>query len=470
MAKKTTPRLPLAPRHFLFLLLLAFLVLHTTHSRLPVRLYFPFEKWPASRAPRPPKLTGARGPSSLHETATRRKFDRVIGYLITRYMAFHKAQRFNNSARKLIYIGQGNHQGFGDRFRGILNAYELAVFSQRVLLISWREPFPLKAVFVSAPGVELMYDPVDPGPLPITRSVRKELRRRGVEPPKKKEGELPSCGAHLPHLCTRDHPGMLLSDMKDVVIRSEATANVHFLLKALRKHPAPELTQLTDALAEWQSVRGSHRLRISIYTLMFRALLRPSPDLISRLSHMPRALREMVPPRLRPPGDPGKNSPGYIAVHARLGYGIGEGMTYSGRFNLTQKGASLRLVAACLAKAASEAADDADLPEPQTFYLATDTKAFSKVFRKEIRRWSRGAVLREMGGRVVHSNMMREGSRENRRMFVETGVELFFLAGGERLVSLPSGFSNLAKYLGDLVHRKKRVEQCVREKGSLRLG
>lgn len=467
-----------AARRFFFIqlvlstLLVSMYAAYSHLSGWSERLYFPFERWPEGRANRVPPPEGRLKPG-VHAKQMRvaaAQFAQLKEAVVSRYMRFHKSQRFNSSAPKLIYMGMGNRHGFGDRFRGILNAYELALLSQRVLLLAWREPFPLDLVFESAPDVSVFYDPrIDPGPLPLMKEEQRQMELRGIDP--RTDGDpLPWCGCTLPTQCTRDNPGILLSDEKDVVIRSECTASLNGLMKSLQEYgETPVSEDLAELLQDWGGTPGKAAFVSSMYSLVFHALLRPSPHLIDRMAYIQSDLRDIIPPRLRRFRQ--GRSRGYISVHARIGYGLGEGKNdaYARRFDLEAQGASIQMVAACLAKTAAEEADDADLPEPQTFYIATDTPEFADDFRNEIEKWSKGAIVKEMGAKIVHSNKMRENSEEDREAFVMTGADLFFLSAGERLVSLPSWFANLAKYLGDVPHTQKFVQQCVRDAKSLRL-
>lgn len=467
MKKKAAP-FPIPLRRILLIQLIVvilFASLHATFGRLSQRLYFPFERWPEGRAIHtpPPSERGRMDEYTDHLHRDEAKLGKVIDIFITRYMHFHKTQRFNVSSRKLIYTGEGNRHGLGDRFRGILNAYQLAFMTRRVLLLSWKEPFPLSVIFESAPGVSVMYDPaIDPRPLPLTPEEQADLNSTGslttlgAEP-------IPECWCNRAPLCTRDDPGILLSSARTVVVRAECSASmVGMLLSLRRRSDMPVAKEIVPALSDWRYVGRKTGLQNSIYPQVFRALLRPSAELVARLGGMYKRLRGIVPTRLRHFRQGSRH--GYVAVHARLGHGIGELGT---RFNLTMQGGSLKLVATCLARTAVAEAVEADLPEPQTFYLATDTPKFSRLFRREIGKWSKDARVEEMGLSVTHSAEMVNATAAEKEAFLDTAVDLFFLSAGDRLVSLPSGFANLARWFGDAPHNEKNVGQCVRYVASL---
>lgn len=375
-------------------------------------------------------------------------FEQLVEITVLQYMRFHKANRFRPGARKLIYTGMGNKHGLGDRFRGILHAYLCALLSDRVLLLAWSDPFPLETVFRSAPGTSVMFDAaVDHGRLPpnAVLTAWKPL-------PFSRAHDFPWCD------CTLPSPGILLSSHRAVVIRTEATPNLRRLLLALQAHSsAPLARRLVPALERWAKV--SHGNDDVLYSRMFRALLRPTPTLLGRLAGLHKEIREMVPERAKPFRRGGHR--GFLSVHARLGYGVGEDKAYAARFNLAKKGASIRLVAKCLAAVSAKEADDVDLPDPQAFYIAGDTPELSQAFREEIDKRNRGGIVMEIGGEKVHSSKMNSTSAKDKDKFLMTVVDLFFLSAGEKLVSLPSGFANLAHYFGAIPHRTVRVEDCV---------
>lgn len=387
----------------------------------------------------------------LHHTLNKTSeeiFDAMVLIVVQQYMRFHKANRFRPGTRKLIYTGMGNKHGLGDRFRGILHAYLCAILSERVLLLAWSDPFPLDTVFRSAPGASVMFDAsVDHGRLPPN-----EVLTTWKPLPFSRAHDFPWCD------CTLLSPGILLSSHRAVVIRTEATPSLRRLLLALQAHNGvPVARRLIPALERWAKV--SHGNDDALYSRMFRALIRPAPALLGRLAGLHKEIGEMVPRRAKPFRRGGHR--GFLSVHARLGYGVGEDRTYATRFNLRKKGASIRLVAKCLAAVAAKEADDVDLPDPQAFYIAGDTPELSHAFREEIDKRNRGGIVMEVGGDRVHSSKMNATSGRDKERFIMTVVDLFFLSAGEKLVSLPSGFANLARYFGQIPHRSIRVEDCV---------
>lgn len=360
--KAKSPSLSMKRRYWLVTLLVLAIHQSFSYSRGPECLYFPFERWPAGgiKHAMPPPVRHGQVP-----TIRQAKFANLTEALVFRYMRFYKQNRFNPEARKLIYTSEGNSSGFGDRFRGILYTYQLALLSQLVLLISWQEPFPIDLLFKSAPKVSVFYDPrIDPGPLPVSSWIR---GRRRTYPIPTVAKPLPFCA------CNLEEPGILLSREKVVVVRTQVKPSLCKLREALRTHAhLPAAREQTPALKD-KSMSSSSWLRGAIFSLIFRELLQPAPPLIARLASMREELRAIVPSRLRV--DHKGHSRGYIAVHARIGYGVGEGKI--GRFNLAKKGANITLIASCLAKSAAEEAGNANLPEPQIFFTLRPTRRSS---------------------------------------------------------------------------------------------
>eukprot|EP00171_Calliarthron_tuberculosum_P018828 IDg18828t1 len=58
---------------------------------------------------------------------------------------------------------------------------------------------------------------------------------------------------------------------------------------------------------------------------------------------------------------------------------------------------------------------------------------------------------------------MRNNSPRDRERFLLTATDLFFLSAGDALLSLPSGFANLARWLGAMPHTVVRVPRCAKE-------
>ncbi len=153
----------------------------------------------------------------------------------------------------------------------------------------------------------------------------------------------------------------------------------------------------------------------------------------------------------------------YVAVHARVGYGLNESHAYPLRFDLERQGGSLETVASCLAKRASALPYKMNHPEPHRFFLACDTPELSQLFKNHLKQYSKDAVILESPIKKVHSNAMRGDSQEDRERFLYTAIDLFFLSAGDVLLSLPSGFPNIAKWFGQIPHLSVAISQCVKE-------
>lgn len=353
---------------------------------------------------------GARSAAAKKATANPTRL------LVTDYLHFHRSQRRNARARTLIYTGDNEKHGFVDRFLGILHAYLLAVLSGRVLLVGWRDPLPLSLAFESAPNISVTWDPqFDAGPLPYTPE--------HLRPPRG-----PTMGPPLFCECSLDMPGALYWEESAMVMRSEGRPSMRRFLTALRERDSPRTKALAAAVDAWRAAAGESDEGDALYEEIFREILRPSRALLSRA-----APRKGLLWRVR-----------YVAVHARI-------------FHLAAQRTSIPIVVRCLARRAAAEADAVRLPKPHVFFLASDTPEFAPLFRGEIDRWSAGAEVVEIGER-----------EQPRERFVNTAADLLLLSKGVRLVSLPSGLANLARYTGDVPHRRIRVEDCLAEADALK--
>lgn len=493
------------------LALVSVLVTQLALLSLPARVYFPFEHMktpPGGGLAQLPDVRealaaaqqgdGSRGTSrkemrAMRRTLERARQDALSDVVITQYTAWHRKMRHDRNARKLIWTGLGNAYGIGDRFRGILHAYLCAVLSKRVLVIKWDDPFPLELVFRSAKGMNVFFDPMIDGPEFVVCASgvpTVDLRCANKTDTKLKA---PLYGGHPECLCSLADLGILLEDHPVAVLRSETPPNVRKFLTSVRKYPNLEASKKLLTLAKnWQGARNKLRGPAPtsatddlLFVLIFKSLLRPSPHFLRLLATQRAEVRSFIPERLRRPPvqprrprvgvtrmaggeedyDPPAKTLRHVSVHARLGIGLNESVKYKHRFGLQKLNGSTEWLAACMAGHAAQMADDLDMPEPQRFYVATDTAEFTTHFKKEMRKRSPEAIVVGVvrGSERMHSSAMNAASVRDREQFLLTAADLFFLSAGDALLSLPSGFANLARWLGAIPHAVVRVPKCAKE-------
>lgn len=492
---------PLFLRIIALLYFVTVIARHREVRRVPLRVYFPFEQFSLPSKDALPRFTRAQKHAvrvSLQHNwvrearAARRELElarqNLLAYVVvTQYMQWHRQERANPNARKLIWTGHGNKYGLGDRFRGIIHAYLCAVLSGRVMVIKWEKPFPLQVIFESTKHAHAFFD--------------ERLDSENMV-------DAPACH------CSLKNMGILLRNDRVVVHRSEAAPNVRDLLAAVRRYPelpiSQELMTLANNWRKRRQLKSDTRWREygprwvaddSLFPLIFKALLRPAPSFIHMLSTQRTELRTFIPAKLRKAHGCGAGRrikleeggravleveeyggitydlskdrvlhmrrfhPGHISVHARLGLGLNETMRYRKRFGKLAN-VSIATIAACLAAYASRLADVIHHGKPQRFYVATDTNDFTMHFRREVTQRSPGAiVMSAVQGRVdrVHLNRLNSRSPRDREQFLLAAADLFFLSAGDAMVSLHSGFANLARWLGGTPHTLVTASRCARE-------
>lgn len=153
------------------------------------------------------------------------------------------------------------------------------------------------------------------------------------------------------------------------------------------------------------------------------------------------------------PTAPPLPTPHFIALHARLGEGVGESR---GRFAPL---AHRRKLAKCLAEVAIQAAK---VYGTSAFFLATDTPSFRPLLKQALGK--RVANVRFVGEeRLLPLHTSHCDSEEERDRCVYAFLEMLGLARGDAIVALPSGFSLIAGFVGNVDdYRVVDVMSCIR--------
>lgn len=361
---------------------------------------------------------------------------RIFKYFFDDYIKFHAANRYNSS-RILIY--RAHPTGMGDRFRSLVFAYWAAVVSHRVLLVDWRVPFPLETlVRTKNCATDFFYrnetdhitnaESAKISEIILTNKTDKERM------PALLESKVRSIVMYMhgtpensvmAHLAGRTLPFKVekLSGLPNLKQDSE-------FQRTLLHH----VLQLNPALRKdyWKACEG----------LGLRCGLRPKHS-ISKGQRIRQRLNRVD--TTRP----------YIAVHARVGSGIGEG--HLRRFTYVSR--NLLIPARCLASRAVRLAFLAGSPSLPIF-LATDTPRFRDLFKSVVYDMSNGRV------KVIHGNWdvkHTEKIRQRRgtpstadkvhsnewNVMRASYIDLLILGHAEHVISIFSAFPRLAQALGD---------------------
>ncbi|KAI0565277.1 hypothetical protein FGB62_20g010 [Gracilaria domingensis] len=288
--------------------------------------------------------------------------------MIDRYLTWHHSvvskvrsgELDGSSVRTLVFIGNEGRHGLGDRLRGLLFAYMASVFSQRLLLIKWEDPFPLSTVLVNSDRSNFTFD-------------------ESLFPLRwKPDGEADAT------LVQR----ALLADMQ-LFIGNEARLS-------LECEPRPKLDEVFETVKKFPNLTTSVELKkvVSLkrrptseqfFPLIFKALVRPSTELRKMMTETIDKHNMYAPSRLWKEGPLRRidTSDPFISVHARLGYGVGE---YIKRFKAQMYGHTMDSLAYCMAEKAMRLAEQEGITNPPRFYVATDTAEIRLKLKRALTR------------------------------------------------------------------------------------
>lgn len=371
---------------------------------------------------------------------------RLFKYFFHDYIKFHAANR-QNASRLFIY--RPPPTGMGDRFRTFVFAYWAAVISRRVFLIDWQAPFPLENFFQTANRTTDFFfrNETDyPRSMPATNSNRSGTKPAFVLLRKSKvdharfasvlESDIHSVAMlmHGPVL----HPPMALF----------AQRNLPFEVFNFRKLPELHVDSNFRRALMHHVLHLSEGMRADHWRTCRKLNLRCAPRLAEDFDVTDQGWRGNI-----------RNSDGrpYIAVHARVGIGIGEGNIT--RFSPLSR--NLLLTAFCLASRAVRLALFSGNPALPIF-LATDTPKFRPLFQEVAHRLSGGRVTVIHGGwDVAHTDRLRDQHKDLGQIFDKqqdsyewevvyaSYMDLIMLGHAEHIISIFSTFPRLGQALGD---------------------
>lgn len=289
----------------------------------------------------------------------------------------------------------------------------MSVFTDRLLLLDLREPYPLHTVWESPPGTNFTFDarifPLSTGSQSYQKSdISTDASFRTLA-----EYVVPErviLHLRMPSFFTRDF-------LKDT-------------------QAFPKFQSALDA----HGLRGFRPSRDELAPFLLQALFRPTELLRRRLqAARPFGARE------------------YLGVHARLGVGLHETQD---RFNLTRIGLSLDDLGICIGREGGRHMRQHGI---QKVFVATDTRRVLYKIREGVKKELGNASVAFAKGCAVHIGVLRseEASAESFEEFVRTFVDAGVLGGARGLVNFRSGFADVAKWLAAVTDaRTVRTNEC----------
>ncbi|CAN8061589.1 unnamed protein product [Agarophyton chilense] len=364
----------------------------------------------------------------------------VFRVLVDDYIQFHKRNR-HNATRILIF--RPGRTGLGDRLTVMAFAFWAASISKRLFLVDWQDPFPLSQLLQNARAdVDVFFRPA-------------------VDDPKNETiGFNPSSTLfylNSTQKAAKEHDSALFSNLKTVVLEISYRTNLTWALIDKIFPPNVRLSYVNQVAAT-----------IPFYRVIYHRIFMLSAEMLEyqkQLSHRMR-IRPTYPEHFQTfPADSSskvtagkgervaQNARPYIAVHARVGAGVGE--AHDG-FRFAEISRNMKSGAMCLASRAVKLAHMSGHP-PLPIYLATDTPAFRGVFRQVVGNFSHGSV-EVVGGDwdALHTNAFELSGRPQRSLptpkqkkaLRDVCIDFVMLGHGEHIVSLYSSFPRLAQGVG----------------------
>lgn len=343
------------------------------------------------------------------------------------YLNYHEQARKNGS-RRLVF--QPRLTGMGDTYTTLIFAYWAAVVSNRVFLVDWQEPFPLEDLLQNArTTADVFYRPESDDQPPFSNNA---YTLKGTEDSHKQFGNV------------------LLSNTAAVIYRPQHRPPQNMIYEFVKRSSLKDLP-----ISSYMRLAASQNFHRAVMHHVFRV----SDEIRKDQQHYTkkfRLFRGFTPAHTNVSKKTYKsNERPYIAVHARIGTGVGE---FQGRFQDVQS--NMVVPARCLASRAIRLSHMAGYP-PLPIFLATDTIEFRALFQqmvKDISSHNRVAVL--MGDwDVVHSsrfawhnqhvfNATEEKRTRSWKKIWGSYMDLVMIGHAEHVVALYSAFPRFAFSLG----------------------
>lgn len=361
----------------------------------------------------------------------------LLTVFVRDYLSYHIANYRNKTARRLVF--KPFRTGLGDTFGQFMLAYWTAVVTKRVFLIDWKRPFPLQDWFETADHrTEMFLQNED------------EISKLGINGQIDKSSIVVLDGSEQ----SKTRFINIVESITRTVVFSMGSSPPRDTLIALvgrnlkNFQPREAVNFLGNVNCQravmHHIVRLNHEIR-SEHIIHARAMGLRIPSDTSKSNWNPAALTWRQPRDTR--------GQGYVAVHARIGEGVGE---TTGRFQRVVK--NLTIPARCLASRAVHISFMTGTPPPPVF-LATDTPSFRAEFTRAVNEASHGRVSVLHGNwDVIHSSKLdfqmrnQKLSRENNTIewngIWASYMDLIMLGHAEHLIALQSSFPRLAFALG----------------------
>ena len=360
-------------------------------------------------------LLGSVSPKPNDFVAPPQSIDASVKFWVTDYVQWHRQQRRNPKARRLIYTTIS--AGLGDNIRGLLRAYAFAVLTKRVFVIRWERPYPLWLVVsnnsMATFGFDRRVDVPDGIVVKSFHYMRMNKRQlydtlRGAE---ETVVEL-ACG-----------PSPLIHDVLPI-LRGDHLSKV-----AIPRFDDAAIRAASHALFEpSQSSIERHRVYMNKFHLCgaSNSIVCPNYEELSVAAR--RYARQ------------------YIGVQVRLGVGTHEYNTV--RFK-NLRGNQHR-VARCFARRVRRVSFDDMADAHATIFLATDTPEFRRVFANTMRDVLPGSTVVWINKAVRHYAGLPSYGK-NADYFQHLFDEIRVLGNAAHILSFESGFSYAANWLGSSI-------------------
>ncbi|KAI0565505.1 hypothetical protein FGB62_17g13 [Gracilaria domingensis] len=337
------------------------------------------------------------------------KLHAFLNITITQYITWHQQQRHLCEvdpayARSIpILVSRNNgYAGVGDRIRGILYSYLIAVASKRLFLIDWQEPIPIANALPSPPQHNFTYDRAL-----FTSGEHEELVIDGPARYRKLD--------------------VYFSSSRVLVNRKPNPFDFKRFFALYDRYPDLDLSsKVTEA-----GLKDFRPVREEVAPFILKALFKTSPSVRSSLQ------------KLRPfsYGKP------FISLHARLGHGVGEEW---GRFNFENKGLDLRSASMCIGSLAASMAQQRGLDR---VFVATDTERAREWLEAGVHSVLPKAQVAQSSINATHIKALHQNKRSSEastrlRKFEEVFLDLGLLAMAESMVFFRSGFAQVAVWFG----------------------
>lgn len=301
--------------------------------------------------------------------------------------------------------------GLGDRLRGIVTTMYLAISARRAFFIDWptstHDHFPLVMALIPA-------------------SIDWQMPKSLVDI----KSELPAVFWGTSHDGPEDY---LLPSGKDYKPSSEnfeletADTSVFYVSSTTTELL---IAKVQKNINSTERIKDTRNLSTTIVVrALYKILFRPSAAVTN--------LADLVY---------SQDKPSYVSIHSRTGEDVGEANASAFVNMSTHDDVSVSLLK-CATKV-----DPSD--DPKIAFLASDSVAFKKVFKKKSSMYGYRVITPNW--RALHlrkrPDIMGQVSEESHcREFLNIFVDLVLMSRGKALVSTNSGFSRVAFYFGNSI-------------------